>query len=128
MAIRLIDGGIAAWNNSALLAYADRYMAIAAGDEDPYGYTVHGETAGDRPGGLVGYVYDTYRMDYQYPYLPYSIDPTCSDLTQNGDETGIDCGGSCPPCGTPAPQGLRKGAFRMAGAGGKPVNLAETVE
>ena len=22
-------------------------------------------------------------------------EPTCSDLTQNGDETGIDCGGSC---------------------------------
>lgn len=24
--------------------------------------------------------------------------PTCSDGIQNGDETGIDCGGSCPPC------------------------------
>ena len=23
---------------------------------------------------------------------------TCSDNTQNGDETGIDCGGSCDPC------------------------------
>ena len=28
-------------------------------------------------------------------------DPTCSDLTQNGDETGIDCGGSCPACDEP---------------------------
>jgi hypothetical protein len=28
-------------------------------------------------------------------------EPTCADLTQNGDETGIDCGGSCPPCETP---------------------------
>ncbi len=28
--------------------------------------------------------------------------PTCSDNIQNGDETGIDCGGSnCPPCNTP---------------------------
>ncbi len=26
--------------------------------------------------------------------------PTCSDGIQNGDETGVDCGGSvCPPCG-----------------------------
>jgi hypothetical protein len=24
--------------------------------------------------------------------------PTCSDGIQNGDETGVDCGGSCPPC------------------------------
>ena len=24
--------------------------------------------------------------------------PTCSDGTQNGDETGADCGGSCPAC------------------------------
>ena len=23
---------------------------------------------------------------------------TCDDGVQNGDETGIDCGGSCPPC------------------------------
>ncbi|MCO6487981.1 MAG: T9SS type A sorting domain-containing protein [Phaeodactylibacter sp.] len=25
--------------------------------------------------------------------------PTCTDGIQNGDETGVDCGGSCPPCG-----------------------------
>ncbi len=25
-------------------------------------------------------------------------DPTCTDGIQNGDETGIDCGGSCGPC------------------------------
>ena len=25
--------------------------------------------------------------------------PSCSDGIQNGDETGVDCGGSCPPCG-----------------------------
>lgn len=24
--------------------------------------------------------------------------PTCNDGGQNGDEAGIDCGGSCPPC------------------------------
>ncbi len=25
-------------------------------------------------------------------------DPTCNDGIQNGDETGIDCGGTCEPC------------------------------
>jgi hypothetical protein len=25
--------------------------------------------------------------------------PTCFDGTQNGNETGVDCGGSCAPCG-----------------------------
>lgn len=26
--------------------------------------------------------------------------PTCNDGIQNGDETGVDCGGSCAPCDT----------------------------
>jgi hypothetical protein len=26
--------------------------------------------------------------------------PTCTDGIQNGNETGVDCGGSCPPCST----------------------------
>ena len=26
--------------------------------------------------------------------------PTCNDGVQNGDETGVDCGGSCAPCNT----------------------------
>ncbi len=29
---------------------------------------------------------------------PIVVLPTCSDGIQNGDETGIDCGGSCGPC------------------------------
>lgn len=29
--------------------------------------------------------------------------PTCSDGIQNGNETGIDCGGSCPTCDNPPP-------------------------
>jgi len=28
------------------------------------------------------------------------VAPTCTDGIQNGDETGIDCGGSCEPCPT----------------------------
>lgn len=32
---------------------------------------------------------------------PCTVDPTCDDGIQNGDETGIDCGGSsCAPCQT----------------------------
>ncbi len=29
---------------------------------------------------------------------PCQTNPTCNDGIQNGDETGIDCGGSCAPC------------------------------
>ena len=30
---------------------------------------------------------------------PCVADPTCDDNIQNGDEEGVDCGGSnCPPC------------------------------
>ena len=31
---------------------------------------------------------------------PCTVDPTCDDGIQNGDETGVDCGGSCEPCQT----------------------------
>ncbi|GAB5474810.1 MAG: hypothetical protein Mars2KO_29090 [Maribacter sp.] len=30
-------------------------------------------------------------------------DPTCTDGIQNGDETGVDCGGSCTACPDPDP-------------------------
>jgi hypothetical protein len=29
--------------------------------------------------------------------------PSCTDGVRNGDETGIDCGGSCPACTAPSP-------------------------
>ncbi|TLP81881.1 DUF4856 domain-containing protein [Maribacter sp. ACAM166] len=29
---------------------------------------------------------------------PPVVEPTCTDGIQNGDETGVDCGGSCTPC------------------------------
>ena len=31
---------------------------------------------------------------------PCQVNPTCNDGIQNGDETGVDCGGSCTPCAT----------------------------
>ncbi|MEP7269758.1 MAG: M12 family metallo-peptidase, partial [Saprospiraceae bacterium] len=35
--------------------------------------------------------------------------PTCNDGIQNGDETGVDCGGSCGPCGTACNTNLSQG-------------------
>lgn len=32
--------------------------------------------------------------------IPEGELPTCTDNVQNGDETGVDCGGSCAPCPT----------------------------
>ena len=38
--------------------------------------------------------------------------PTCTDGIQNGDETGVDCGGSsCAPCSTPGTTVLSEGFF-----------------
>ena len=33
-------------------------------------------------------------------FVKLIIDPTCSDGTQNQNETGIDCGGPCDACPT----------------------------
>lgn len=32
------------------------------------------------------------------PFCTASSGPSCTDGIQNGDETGVDCGGSCPAC------------------------------
>ncbi|OAV43904.1 cohesin domain-containing protein [Lewinella sp. 4G2] len=43
--------------------------------------------------------------------------PTCDDGIQNGDETGIDCGGSCEPCAAVGDLGFRVGdAFGPIGS------------
>lgn len=57
------------WNHKAFFDYMDRYMAITKGDPDPFGYSVPGEKAGDRPRGLIGAMWDEYRDDY--PLHPY---------------------------------------------------------
>lgn len=36
-------------------------------------------------------------VDYMN-FIGEPTEPTCSDNIQNGDETGVDCGGSCDPC------------------------------
>ena len=40
--------------------------------------------------------------------------PTCDDGKQNGNETGIDCGGDCPPCEPEGPPEYRKRKFELA--------------
>jgi len=40
------------------------------------------------------------RISYIQISTPNSACPTCDDGIQNQDETGIDCGGSCPSCPT----------------------------
>lgn len=50
--------------------------------------------------------------------------PTCSDGILNGDETGVDCGGSCPVCEAP-PSGIgmkiSTGASMQVGVGSTPI-------
>ncbi|MDP4711789.1 MAG: T9SS type A sorting domain-containing protein [Saprospiraceae bacterium] len=49
-----------------------------------------------------------------------AVVPTCEDGIQNGDETGVDCGGSCVPC-EPAPtceDGIQNGDETGVDCGG----------
>ncbi|MGB2015141.1 MAG: M43 family zinc metalloprotease, partial [Flavobacteriales bacterium] len=43
--------------------------------------------------------------------------PTCDDGIQNGDETGVDCGGSCPACAT-CDDGIQNGDETGVDCGG----------
>ena len=44
-------------------------------------------------------------------------EPTCNDGVQNGDEEGVDCGGSCPPCPT-CNDGIQNGDEEGVDCGG----------
>ncbi|WP_084050434.1 GEVED domain-containing protein [Aquimarina macrocephali] len=45
--------------------------------------------------------------------------PTCNDGIQNGDETGVDCGGSCSPCAIPTcTDGIQNGDETGVDCGG----------
>jgi hypothetical protein len=53
--------------------------------------------------GLVlaeGGAFSTYEVN-TFCFMCISSGPTCSDGIQNGNETDIDCGGSCLPCSPP---------------------------
>lgn len=68
----MIMGEKKAWNHDVFFDYTDRYMAIANGDPDPFGFTVPGEAAGNRgtQNNIISAMWDTYRRDYPYP--PYA--------------------------------------------------------
>jgi hypothetical protein len=44
--------------------------------------------------------------------------PTCSDGIQNGTETGIDCGGTCPACAPGCSDGIQNGTETGVDCGG----------
>ncbi len=56
--------------------------------------------------------------------------PTCDDGVQNGDETGVDCGGSCSPCDTGGGGGgtgscdVPTGLYSTARKGGREARLS----
>ena len=61
-------------------------------------------TVTDSPGTKYFYIllFDDYSGDPQYSISPaysFTVTDTCSNLVQDGDETDVDCGGSCPGCG-----------------------------
>ncbi|MEM9888707.1 MAG: fibronectin type III domain-containing protein [Bacteroidota bacterium] len=78
------------------VTYEWRVKAVCDGEESPYS-EIASFTAGN--GGN---------------------EPTCDDGIQNGDETGVDCGGSCPPCGVapPCDDGIQNGDETGVDCGG----------
>ncbi|MCB0580910.1 MAG: T9SS type A sorting domain-containing protein [Phaeodactylibacter sp.] len=54
-------------------------------------YTLSDGTSTIATGGAFGSSEST-------PFCTGGSTPTCTDGIQNGDETGVDCGGSCPAC------------------------------
>ena len=53
--------------------------------------------------GLPGYQTSNGSLVFADLDCSVSSGPTCNDGIQNGDEMGIDCGGSCQPCSSPQP-------------------------
>lgn len=54
-------------------------------------------------------------------------DPTCDDGVQNGDETGIDCGGDCPACPT-CSDGIQNGGETGVDCGGPVCDMCPTCD
>ncbi|MEZ4887176.1 MAG: hypothetical protein R3E32_20765 [Chitinophagales bacterium] len=55
-----------------------------------------------------------------------STGPTCTDGIQNGDETGIDCGGSCPNACATCSDGIQNGDETGIDCGGSCPNACAT--
>lgn len=47
--------------------------------------------------GIITFTAISGSADYTIGY-PVAVEPTCSDGVQNGSETEVDCGGTCPAC------------------------------
>ncbi|MDA0912927.1 MAG: M43 family zinc metalloprotease [Bacteroidetes bacterium] len=55
------------------------------------------------------------------------VEPTCEDGVQNGDETGVDCGGSnCPACPATCDDGIQNGDETGVDCGGSNCTPCET--
>jgi hypothetical protein len=55
--------------------------------------------------------------------------PTCTDGIMNGDETGVDCGGSCAPCDTAVTPPDFSGTYAQADFMGRPgINTVLSVD
>lgn len=57
--------------------------------------------------------------------LVFRSAPSCFDGRQNGDETGIDCGGTCMPCAQKYAQAIEVGNVLRFASDGKTVIVAE---
>ena len=55
--------------------------------------------------------------DYLISISSGSVNPTCNDGIKNGNETGVDCGGNCPPCST-CNDGIKNGNETGVDCGG----------
>lgn len=52
--------------------------------------------------------------------------PTCDDGVQNGNETGVDCGGSCPACPATCSDGIQNGDEEGVDCGGSSCDPCST--
>ncbi|MBB3700529.1 family 31 carbohydrate-binding protein [Flammeovirga yaeyamensis] len=130
------DYGIEVDNGSATIYFNDQNWSgewnyICLGSNCQSGTKVGNRWERNTSGIQVGNVYDIQlkiqdNASGQYISDIYSVTavekgstppptPTCDDGIQNGDETGVDCGGSCTPCAvTPPPVAERKVESELA--------------
>jgi endoglucanase len=86
-------------NNAPWVALTATPVLTATSQTFTYQFTInYGEAVGDRVifdmGAAVGFVFIDNVVVTQ-------IVNTCANGVQDGSETGIDCGGTCPPCISP---------------------------
>jgi len=85
-------------------------VLLATDIEQPFLYTI--AQVSDNGYKFTAKVYDDCGIPTESAILIIAIDPSCDDGIQNGDETGVDCGGSsCTACsqGCPSPTNLSLG-------------------